>query len=161
MATAGTPSWKEVLWQNPSDLEALRDQYRLFVESSFHVSNWRIAANTLHLSLSSLLLAGFGWILVQDPVPKPLIWTALPAGLLLAFNWFSVITHYKNLNTAKFKVIHEIEKKLAISPFDAEWKLVEEGQSRKQYWPVSHIERWLPLIFAGAELVIAIYGLSR
>ena len=31
------------------------------------------------------------------------------AGLLVSLTWFSIMTSYKHLNTAKFKVIHQLE----------------------------------------------------
>jgi hypothetical protein len=38
--------------------------------------------------------------------------------------WYRLVRSYKDLNSAKFKVIHEIEKSLPISPYDAEWEAV-------------------------------------
>lgn len=151
--------WRQTLWVDEKKHDALLEQYRLYVESSFHVSNWRIAANTLFLSLAALLFGGFAFLLNQDPMPKPLVVTAWIAGLFLCYQWLSLILQYKNLNTAKFAVIHEMERHLAVAPFDAEWVYVEEGKNAKRYFPVSHIEGYMPIVIAIAESIVAIYGL--
>jgi hypothetical protein len=42
-------------------------------------------------------------------------------GVLLSFVWALMIMNYKNLNSAKFAVIHEIEEHLPIQIYKNEW----------------------------------------
>jgi hypothetical protein len=58
-----------------------------------------------------------------------------------------LILSYKGLNTAKFNVIHAIEKRLPISPYDAEWEAVGRGENEVLYKPFTHIELNVPWVF--------------
>jgi hypothetical protein len=57
------------------------------------------------------------------------------------------IQSYRDLNTAKFTVIHEVERLLPLRPYDAEWSLVKRGGDEKLYLPVSHLETKVPWVF--------------
>jgi len=63
------------------------------------------------------------------------------------FVCFNLIRSYKQLNTAKFKVLHEIEEKLVMNLHKYEWEILEEGKNYKVYYPFSHIEMLIPWIF--------------
>ena len=76
------------------------------------------------------------------------------AGVALTALWYSIIISYKNLNTAKWNVVHEIEKRLPISPYDAEWEAMKRGQSKKLYWPISHIEAMVPWVFLALHVFV-------
>lgn len=52
--------------------------------------------------------------------------------------------------------MHEIEKRLPISPYDAEWVAVGEGKVSKLYRPVSHIELGVPWVFLLLHVVVFI-----
>lgn len=153
--------WKEVLWNDASTVDSLLEQYRLAVESSQNVSQWRASANALHLSISGLLLAGFGFLFQQSSNTDWLFAIGLLSGWFLAFNWFSLLLHYKRLNRAKFAVIHELETRLCVAPFNAEWEYVGRGKDYGKYWPVSHLEMTIPFVFAAAELAIVICAWIR
>ena len=57
---------------------------------------------------------------------------ALPvAGFLVCITWYSLVTAYKNLNTAKFRIIHEVERNLPVALFRSEWQLCEYGVGKK------------------------------
>ena len=51
---------------------------------------------------------------------------------------------YQDLNSAKFKVIHEIDRQLPVRPYDAEWESVERGENPALYLPFTHVERVVP-----------------
>ena len=69
------------------------------------------------------------------------------SGALVCYFWYRMMRSYRDLNSAKFKVIHAIEKRLPLSMYDTEWDIVEHGQNRSKYWPFSHIEMKVPAIF--------------
>ena len=66
---------------------------------------------------------------------------------------------YKDLNTGKFKIIHEIENKLPLALFDAEWTALGRGKNSKLYLPFTHIEIWIPRIFVILYVVLLILNL--
>jgi hypothetical protein len=76
------------------------------------------------------------------------------AGILLCVLWFNIITSYRDLNTAKWEVVQQIEERLPISPYAAEWDAVERGRNPRLYRPLSHIERVVPWIFVGLHLIV-------
>lgn len=77
------------------------------------------------------------------------------AGMLVALAWYSMVRSCKNLNSAKFKVIHELEQHLPAALFAYEWHHCEQGQG-KLYTPITHIERWIPGIFAAVYIGLAV-----
>lgn len=82
------------------------------------------------------------------------LWLLAVAGVALTMLWYSIIISYKNLNTAKWGVVHEIEKRLPISPYDAEWDAVQRGKNPMLYRPISHIESGVPWVFLLLHLVV-------
>ncbi len=68
--------------------------------------------------------------------------------------WFYLLRSYRQLNTAKYQVIGQLEERLPASPYwRAEWTALGEGKDRTKYWPLSHIEKWIPVLFAATYLV--------
>lgn len=130
----------------------LLDQYKLYVEMADRISQRRTTANSYFLSVNSALLAFVGYLTSKDSTDY--LWVLAVAGCTLTILWYSVITSYRNLNTAKWNVVHEIEKRLPISPYDAEWEAVERGRNSKLYRPISHIESGVPWVFLFLHLVV-------
>ena len=125
------------------------EQYKLYVEMADRISGRRQHANTFALSINTALIAFIGYVQTQDGtlLKEGLFWTVAVAGLLLNWVWYRMVRSYRDLNTAKFLVIHDIEKRLVICPYDAEWEAVGRGQDRNLYLPFTHIEIWIPWIF--------------
>jgi hypothetical protein len=49
----------------------------------------------------------------------------------------------------KYAVIGALEERLPASLYwRAEWKALGEGKDPTRYWPLSHLEQWIPLLFA-------------
>lgn len=136
----------------------LLEQYKLYVEMADRISARRQNANTFALSINTALIAVVGYIQTQDStaLKEGIFWAIAVAGLILNFAWYRMVRSYSNLNTAKFLVIHEIEKRLVISPYDAEWEAVGRGKDPKRYLPFTNIEIWVPWIFFGLYAVILV-----
>ncbi len=141
----------------------LLEQYKLYVEMADRISARRHSANSYFLSANTLLVAVAGLLFGKstggDEVT--IAWRfAIPiAGITLCVVWYFLIASYRQLNTGKFKVVHEMERLLPAAPYDAEWKALGEGLDRKRYWPFTHIERAVPWVFGilyGVLLVLAI-----
>jgi hypothetical protein len=134
----------------------LLDQYKLYVEMADRISARRQNANTFALSINTALIALVGYVQVQDSMmlKEGFFWSVAVAGLILNFVWYRMVRSYRGLNTAKYLVIHEIEKRLVISPYDAEWEAVGRGKDRRLYLPFTHIEIWIPGIFVSLHALI-------
>ncbi|RYF50921.1 MAG: hypothetical protein EOO38_04495 [Cytophagaceae bacterium] len=132
----------------------LLDQYKLYVEMADRISQRRATANTYFLSLNSAILAFVGYLSVKETGEYN--WMLACGGVALSALWRRLIVSYSNLNTAKFKVIHSIEKRLPISPYEAEWVAMEEGKNPNLYRPITHIEKAVPLVFVALHLIVLV-----
>lgn len=130
----------------------LLDQYKLYVEMADRISQRRTSANSYFLSVNSALLVFAGYLSSKDSTEY--LWILAIAGAALCVLWHNTITSYRDLNTAKWNVVQQIEERLPISPYAAEWVAVGRGRNRKLYWPLSHIERGVPWIFFLLHLVV-------
>ena len=85
-------------------------------------------------------------------------WAVSLAGLILCYAWYRLIRSYKDINSGKFEVIHEIEKTLPLLPYDAEWEALGRGKDPSLYLPFAHIEMWVPGIFGALHgLVLLLF----
>lgn len=130
----------------------LLDQYKLYVEMADRVSSRRQSANSYFLSVNSAILAFVGYVTTKDS--SGYLWLLGIAGMVLSFLWFSIITSYRDLNTAKFRIIHQIEQRLPLSLYDAEWNAMGRGKNPALYRPLSHIERIVPWVFLLLHLYV-------
>lgn len=134
----------------------LFEQYKLYVESAERVSERRVSTNNYLLTVNAFLVTLYG-ILAASPYKS--YWTILVpvAGVLVALTWYRIITAYRDLNGVKFKVIHELEQHLPARLYEYEWQKAEEGRG-KAYHPLTHLERWVPVVFVALYGVLAILG---
>ncbi len=133
--------------------------YKLYVEMADRVSARRASANNYLLTANTFLLSLYGLATTFQGVVKDLwVYVVPSAGILICLTWFILIESYRNLNSAKFKVIHDIEKKLSIQPFFEEWNYAKENKGKK-YKPITKVEPFIPLIFMALYAVLAIIAL--
>jgi drug/metabolite transporter (DMT)-like permease len=141
---------------------AVLDQYKLYVEMADRISARRGLTNTFFVTLNSAVftLIGVFW---KDRPPEPsipVLLVLLAVALAQAGAWFFIVRSYRQLNAAKYSVVGLLELKLPASPYDAEWTALKEGNDWRIYWPLTHVEKWVPILFgaiyiAGAVLVVA------
>ena len=148
---------------DPRQTELL-EIYKLHAELADRVSQRRDGANRLYVSLlvglmvllAALLRFGVGC------APVGAILLAFGAiGSLLAMSWYVVIRSYRQLNSGKFKALHELEEKLAYPFFKREWELLAEGKEISRYWKLTTVEVGLPCIFFLLFFGLAAYSLFR
>ncbi len=138
--------------------EHLLEQYKLYVDSASQISDRRTSANNYLLTVSTTLVTLFA--LSASLVNAHLLHVALAvAGVLVCVTWFVLIRSYRDLNTAKFAVIHELEQQLPVSLFAYEWHLAQRGRG-KAYRPLTHIEPFIPALFAILFVIIGVYSLT-
>jgi hypothetical protein len=139
--------------------EHLFEQYKLYVEMADQVSNRRNLANTFFLTLHTLLLGVLGFAFEKGPalVDRWVIAFPLAAVLLLCLAWWMIVRSYRQLNAGKFRVIGEFEERLPASPYwSAEWKVLGEGKDIRKYLPLTHVENWIPILFAFLYIIVAL-----
>ena len=90
------------------------------VEMANAVSQRRDTMNNLFVTLNIAVIAAISWM--WD------IKTAFlcAAGLVICVVWLLYINNFKRLNSAKFKIINELEQKMGVSPFKDEWDVLQK-----------------------------------
>jgi hypothetical protein len=80
------------------------------------------------------------------------------AGVLVSLTWHRIVISYRNLNSVKFEVIHELEQQLPAALYEYEWKKAQEGRGGT-YHPLTHLEQWVPVVFMTLYALLAVLGL--
>ena len=144
----------------------LFEQYKLYVEMADRVSNRRAQTNQFYISVISALL---GVVTIASSIlgnqvsaSTKLLDTVYLAvnflGLFLCAIWFINILSYRQLNSGKFKVIHEIEQQLPYPCYKREWVILKKGRDVKKYLPLTHIEQFIPILLAIPFLFMLVGG---
>jgi hypothetical protein len=140
----------------------LLEQYKSYVESAQKNSDRRNTANTFFLTINTTLITILGYLQTKVTTNFEIgsqVFISL-TGIAISFMWYRLIRSYKDLNTAKFKVIHEIEKQLPICPYDAEWEAVGRGEDSKLFLPFTHIELRIPFVFLFLHAVVLVFAIA-
>jgi hypothetical protein len=147
------------VWEKPAPYDQvsyhthLLEQYKLYIEMVDRLSARRVLVNNSFITMMGAgavayaaapqyFAGGFG-VLFQLGITL--------ACILLAVMWRATIAYYRDLSTAKFKVIHEIEELLPAQPFKMEWQYVMDAQRaerRKLHGGQSIMEMRMPVIAA-------------
>jgi hypothetical protein len=128
--------------------------YELYEKSAHGISDRRQIANSYYLTICTTIV-GFLSLFELDR-PADLLMVA--AGLAICVVWLRAIRSYRDINAAKFRVLHEMEEMLPLRPYVREWELLEEGKNPKRYAPFSKVEGLIPWVFIALFLGVAILG---
>jgi hypothetical protein len=129
---------------------ALLEQYKLYVEMTDRVSARRALANTFFLTLNSTVFTAVGVFWTTRPTGS-VAWLALPLVVLTGqcAAWFWLLSSYRALNQAKYRVIGELEQRLPASPYwRAEWHAEGRVQRRRRQTSLTAVEQVMPVLFA-------------
>lgn len=134
----------------PAFQAAILDQYKLYVEMADRVSGRRALANTFFLTINTAVFTLIG--VLWNRRPEAATWVLVfPLSMLVTqcLAWFWTLRSYRQLNSAKYVVVGAIETCLPLSPYRrAEWTALGEGRDPSRYWPITHLESLVPLLFA-------------
>ena len=141
----------------------LLEQYKLYVEMADRISARRQEANTFFLSVNTALVAFLGLVVEGEPGEVPVAWAVLVslAGVALCVFWYRLVRSYRGLNSGKFGVIHAIERRLPLVPYEAEWEAVGRGKDPGRYLPFTHVEVRVPWVFAALYVAFAAWQIIR
>lgn len=136
------------------------EQYKIYVEMADRISTRRNLANVFFLTLNTLCITAIGFLLEKISLvnPKWVILFPLIGVLVLCLIWWWLLRSYRDLNSAKYKVIGHLEKRLPSSPYwSAEWKELGEGIDYCKYLPLTALEIMVPIIFALIYTMVGVY----
>lgn len=138
------------------------EQYKLFVQSAEATSERRLKANSFYQTLHTALYAAiwafvvkeFGDLAKPEAGSIPLLLLILPFAILgiLCVVWWYNIHSYDQLNDKKFQIVGLLERWLPVHPWRDEWELLEHGENRRVYWPLSRLEKWIPVAMGLCDL---------
>jgi len=136
-----------LLFNFDSNQELLFKQYELYLSSVEKNSDRRNSAVKLYITINAWLLSFLGVIIQTSKLniiiailPVLIVWISI------SVIFYYLIKSYKQLNTGKFELIHEIEGKLPLNLYAYEWVVLGEGKDKNKYFPFSHIETRLPIV---------------
>lgn len=131
--------------------------YKTYLEMADRISERREKANSFFLAVNTGIVA----LLASDALGRAGNSAALGvlvpiAGGVLCYLWHRIIRSYRDLNSAKFKVVHAIERQLPLRPYDAEWQALERGANPKLYLPFTHVEILIPWVFMAFHVLLVL-----
>lgn len=115
------------------------------VEMANGVSQRRDTMNNLFVTLNIAVIAAVSWMWDVKTV------FLCVAGMVICVVWLLYINNFKRLNTAKFRVIYDLEERLGVTPFKDEWDILKKT---KRYLEGTKLERILPIAFALGYAVV-------
>lgn len=141
--------------------------YKLAVEMADRVSARRAAANSFFFTVQAGLAVALGAFAINtgtpaNPSPDRFVLTlAAIAGVVIAGSWWLLLRSYRDLNSAKFKVILAIEHRyMPVKLFDDEWQHLKKDpikRWRPRYAEQGQAERVVPLVFLALYTTLAVY----
>ena len=128
--------------------EHLLEQYKLYVEMASRISVSRAKTNRFYISLLSGLLAVLSIGVNKDVFNniQNIVFLAVAIlGLALCLLWYINLRSYRQLNSGKFKVIHEMERNLPCPCYNREWEILGEGKEGRKYLQLTQVEPYMLL----------------
>ena len=133
------------------------EMYKTYLEMADRISERREKANSFFLAVNTALIALLAKDAFGGSAAAPRVLEALVpvAGSVLCYLWYRIVRSYRDLNSAKFKVVHLIERQLPLRPYDAEWESVGRGKDPRLYLPFTHVEIVVPWLFMAFHALLA------
>jgi hypothetical protein len=146
-AAVNPQQWEKL---SPAYAATLVEQYKLYVEMADRISARRALTNTFFLALNTAVFTVIGVFWKDRPEGSAwFLFFPLIAVVGQCLAWYFLIRSYRQLNGAKYAVIGVMEERLPASPYwRAEWLALGEGKDPAKYWSFTHLEQWVPLLFA-------------
>lgn len=143
----------------------LIDQYKLYVEMADNVSTRRSQTNSFYITVLSGMLAVLA--LATDKIAGAAQHAAFLAvavlGIVLCVVWYINLESYRQLNSGKFKTIHEMEEKLPFPCYDREWEIMNmKGEGVKpKFMRLTNVEKFVPMLLAIPYTLLFIYAIVK
>lgn len=126
--------------------------YKMMVQSSEALVTRRQGVNTFFLTINGALLTAIGLILRGGGsvrLQASAIMVLAMAGFFMCLAWRSLLISFGQLNTGKFVIINRMERELAASIYEGEWKALGEGNDPEVYRSFTEREVTVPVAVGG------------
>jgi len=134
----------------------LLEMYKTYIEMADRISSRRQSYNNYFMTINTVLVSLVSYLHLGIKTDNYFYFLIALSGMILCFIWFRMIKSYKGLNSGKFKIVHLLEKKLPVSPYDAEWEAVGRGKDHSLYHSLTHVEMFVPWVFLGLYFMVFI-----
>lgn len=134
----------EKVTEGPDSTEDILEIYKLLVEMADRVSQRRQSANSFYLTVNTAIIGATAY--VAREADEANTWAISIAGIAICILWIRAVLSYKSLNSAKFRVITELEQRLPVSAYSDEWEFLK-GADGKRHTPFHKIEVLVPFVF--------------
>ncbi|WP_057789393.1 RipA family octameric membrane protein [Roseovarius atlanticus] len=124
--------------------EEVLEIYKLLVEMADRVSQRRQSANSFYLTVNTAIIGATAYVARDTDGANT--WAISLAGVAICILWIRAVLSYKSLNSAKFKVITELEGRLPVAAFKDEWEFLQ-GANGKRHTPFHKTEVLVPFVF--------------
>jgi hypothetical protein len=121
-------------------------------------SNRRLKNNRFYIRLLLGLLAAVGVGQKLGLINPVGVLFAGIVGFPMCVLWYFHILSYKQLNSGKYQVLKEMAEDLPYSPFDKEWKILDEGDNPNTYITHTSVEVWWPRVLGYPFAMMVLYG---
>lgn len=143
---------------NEINEEFLLEQYKLCVQMADKISSRREKANKFYLTVLSSLLALLSIVQANfNGLSNEIFLLFSLLGLALCFIWYFNIQTYKKLNSAKFKVINDMENQLPYACFNEEYKHLKQTKNAR----LTNVESKIPILFSVPYFLLFIYSIHQ
>jgi hypothetical protein len=142
----------------PEHSVQLLQMYNQYVELADNISGRREKVNLICLTVNAVIVALLARQAIggQPAVPRYLeILVPIAAGVLCLL-WYRIVRSYRDLNSAKLKVIHAIERNLQICPYDTEWEALGRGKNEQRHLPFTDAAIAVPWLFMGFHGILVL-----
>jgi hypothetical protein len=121
------------------DSRSLIEQYKCYVNVMDQVGRRRDTHNNFLVAINAALIAAIAF-------KYDIYWgLILPiVGIIICVYWLWLLRNYAKLTEVKFSLIQEIESRLPLSLFKAEWVALGKGKFCSHYVRLPKIEKFLP-----------------
>lgn len=135
--------------------EGFLEIYKLAVEMADRVSARRAVASSFFLTVQTGIVASLAFVEGQR-------WSIALGGIVASITWWLLLRSYRQLNAAKFKVIHEMETKLPAAPYTDEWKILDrkDGPLKERYAALGLVEQTVPIVFFCISLIALVWDIT-
>jgi hypothetical protein len=135
--------------------EHLITQYQIYCDTLEKATVRRQEINRLFILLNTGIFSVLGILLQQGSKDKTLLIATLPIvliGFYVSYLQWKFLIMYKDLITAKFNIIYELEESLPLGLYSKEWE--EINTNKHKYKSFSETEKHIPIIFSLIYILI-------
>lgn len=137
------------------DRAVLLEQYKQYVELADRLSQRRGIAHSFYLTLNTAILglAAASWRNWSHSIASGWLFLPLVAAIGQCVSWILLVRTYRDLSSAKFVVITELESRLPSSPWASEWRVLRSTGGRLR-GSLTKSETWVPVLFVFTYLAL-------